>query len=426
MSESVLLIAKNWPEPNSTAAGRRSLDLLGLLQSQGYAIHVASAAEPTPFQADLSAVDIQSHTIAVNDADFDRWLSLLAPTLVIYDRFVMEEQFGWRVQTNLPQALTLIDTSDLHCLRVAREAAIKQEQPIELFNDIALREIAAISRTDISVMISQTEIDLLHQHFHISRTKLLYLPFLVTPSDLLDAPVFEARQHLVMIGGFKHEPNRDATRWLKTVVWPILRPLLPSHCEMHVYGAYADHAMNQLQARTERFYIKGRSPDALATLSQYRLNLAPLRFGAGQKGKILEGWLTGTPTLTTPIGAEAMASEAQLGYRPTADAGEFAQMVATAYSDPAHWSQLQDKGYRILEQNFARAAFAPPFLERIEQIRATLSEHRQANFWGRLLTLNQYRATEYMSRWIELKNQLKAEPMPSEPALAKPSQDDPS
>ena len=426
MSESVLLIAKNWPEPNSTAAGRRSLDLLALLQSQGYAIHVASAAEPTPFQADLSNFDIQSHTIAVNDSDFDRWLGLLAPNIVIFDRFVMEEQFGWRVQASLPQALTLIDTSDLHCLRVAREAAIKQEQPVNLFNDIALREIAAISRTDISVMISQMEIDLLHQHFHISRSKLLYLPFLTTSSDLLEAPVFEARQHLVMIGGFKHEPNRDATRWLKTVVWPILRPLLPNHCEMHVYGAYADHAMNQLQARSERFFIKGRSPDALATLSQYRLNLAPLRFGAGQKGKILEGWLTGTPTLTTPIGAEAMATEAQLGYQPTADAGDFAQLVAAAYSDPARWAELQVRGYRILEQNFARATFALPFLERIEQIRSTLSEHRRANFWGRLLTQNQYRATEYMSRWIELKNQLKAEPTPSSPVPATPRQDEPT
>ncbi|WP_320821892.1 glycosyltransferase [Reinekea sp.] len=429
MSESVLLIAKNWPEPNSTAAGRRSLDLLVLLQTQGYTIHVASAAEATPFQADLSTFGIQSHTIAVNDSNFDRWLSQLSPSIVIFDRFVMEEQFGWRVQTNLPQALTMIDTSDLHCLRVARETAIKQEQPVDLFNDIdlfndtALREIAAISRTDISVMISQTEIDLLQRHFHISRAKLVYLPFLATPPDPLGPPDFAARQHLVMIGGFKHEPNRDATRWLRTAIWPILRPLLPSHCEMHVYGAYADHAMNQLQARKERFYIKGRCTDALATLSQYRLNLAPLRFGAGQKGKILEGWLTGTPTLTTPIGAEAMATEAQLGYRPTADAGEFAQLVARAYGDPAHWSQLQHRGYRILEQNFARSTFALPFLERIEQIRATLGEHRQANFWGRLLTQNQYRATKYMSRWIELKNQLKAEPMPTDPIVPKPIQD---
>ncbi|MDO7640760.1 MAG: glycosyltransferase [Reinekea forsetii] len=424
MSESVLLIAKNWPEPNSTAAGRRSLDLLALLQTRGYVIHVACAAEPTPFQTDLSALGIQTHAIAVNDADFDPWLADLAPAIVIYDRFVMEEQFGWRVQTQLPQAMTLIDTSDLHCLRVARETALKGEQPIDLFNAIALREIAAISRTDISVMISQTEIDLLHQHFHISRDKLLYLPFLVTPPDPLRQPGFDAREHLVMIGGFKHEPNRDATRWLKTVIWPILRPLLPNKCEMHVYGAYADHAMNQLQARKDQFFIKGRSADALATLSQYRLNLAPLRFGAGQKGKILEGWLTGTPTLTTPIGAEAMASESQLGYRPSANPDEFAQLVAAAYHDSSRWAELQSNGYRILEQNFARSLFAHPFLERVDQIRATLSEHRQANFWGRLLTQNQYRATEYMSRWIELKNQLQREPMPSAAVPANPSPSD--
>jgi hypothetical protein len=100
--------------------------------------------------------------------------------------------------------------------------------------------------------------------------------------------------------------------------------------------------------------------------------------------------------------------------------------VAAAYHDSARWAELQSNGYRILQQNFTRSLFAHPFLERVDQIRATLGEHRQANFWGRLLTQNQYRATEYMSRWIELKNQLQREPMPSAAVPANPSPSDTS
>jgi glycosyltransferase involved in cell wall biosynthesis len=400
----VLLIAKNWPEPNSTAAGRRTLDLLGLLKEANFEVHIASTAEPTPFQANFAALTYTTHAIEVNSSAFDDWIKAFSPTLVIYDRFVMEEQFGWRVKEHSPASATLIDTSDLHCLRVAREQAFKKNQPINLFNDIAIREISAITRCDFTLMISKVEIGLLINEFKIPANKCLYLPFVVEQMPQVSKTRFNDRQHLVMVGGFKHEPNRDATRWLRETLWPAMQPLLPKGTQMHVYGAYADHAINQLNAPKKCFYIKGRVDDSMATVEKYRLNLAPLRFGAGQKGKILEGWLTGTPTLTTPVGAEAMLGSEPAVYSLTGQPDEFAHLVAAYYNDETLWLALQEDGYRRVQTNFLSSDHVPGFIEPLLGAIDNLDTHRAHDFWQSLLWQNQQGAMKYMSRWIEEKN----------------------
>ena len=412
MADTALLIARQWPEPNSTAAGRRTLDLLSILQQQGYQIHLASTAESTPYQADLSALGYLSHRIALNDARFDTWIADLNPALVVYDRFVSEEQFGWRVRQQVPQAMTVLDTSDLHSLRSAREVSVKKQQPVDLFNDTALREVAAIVRCDLTLMISEVETELLKTVFNVQEALLGYLPFLIDDGDIQPGGDYESRHHLIMMGGFKHEPNRDAARWLRDTIWPLLKPQLPTHVEMHVYGAYADQAMQQLHRPDQGFYLKGRADDALATFGKYRVNLAPLRFGAGQKGKVLEGWLTGTPTITNAIGAESMTGPLSPGYELPEDAQAFADLSARVYLNQDLWQSLVTAGEQILQQRFRRDDHVPRLVQRITQIRDDLHHHRHQNFWGRLLWQEQFRATEFMSRWIEAKTQLKSTSIP--------------
>lgn len=399
-----LLIAKNWPEPNSTAAGRRTLNLLKLFKGMGFDIHVACAAEKTPFQMPLEALGYSAAAIIVNDSRFDDYLEQLKPGLVIFDRFVMEEQFGWRVRAITPDAMTVLDTSDLHCLRLAREQAIKHATEVDLFNEHAVREVTSILRCDLTIMISQVEMNLLTSQFNVPEKLLYCLPFLVSESDYRPGLPFDERKNLVMFGGFKHSPNRDAVHWLKQELWPAIRKQLPSETEIHIYGGYADHAINQLHNPKAKFLIKGRADCALTTIGEYRLNLAPLRFGAGQKGKILDGWLTGTATLTTPIGAESMATETELGYRPTVEPEAFASLAAKLYLEENEWRDQQARGYALLRQHYTHDQHAANFIERINAICEGLRAHRHQNLFGRILWQNQFKASEYMSRWIELKN----------------------
>lgn len=396
-----LLLARHWPEPNSTAAGRRTLDLLAALESAGYDVEIASPAEPTPFQAEAG---YPHHSIAVNDSGFDTWIAERDPALVVYDRFVMEEQFGWRVHRQCPHAMTLLDTSDFHALREARQQALTSGATPNLFNATAERELAAMARCDLTLMISRVEIDLLQQQFHVPTEQLLYLPFLVDRLPVLNAlPDFDERQHLMMIGGFKHAPNRDAVAWFRTQVWPRVRKRLPT-VECHVYGAYADHAMQQQHQPKAGFHLKGRAEDALTTLRQYRLNLAPLRFGAGQKGKILDGWLAGTPTVTTPIGAEAMAAPDAWGYPVSDDPQLMADTIARLYTTKVDWLATQRSGLKALKSGFWHQDYVPGFVRRLQTVALNLEAHRNRQIWGRILRRTEHRAEEFMSRWIEAKN----------------------
>lgn len=94
---SILIIGSVWPEPNSSAAGTRMLQLIALFQKQDWAITFASAASDSDFMFDVTTLGIEKVSIHLNDSNFDVFVKALNPTMVLFDRFMAEEQFGWRV-----------------------------------------------------------------------------------------------------------------------------------------------------------------------------------------------------------------------------------------------------------------------------------------------------------------------------------------
>ena len=397
-----LIIGKVWPEPCSTAAGRRTQDIIHALQAADYRVSFACAAHSSEHSLDLTALGVESHAVQPNDANFDTWIAQRAPDVVIFDRFMIEEQFGWRVETVCPQALRVLDTSDLHCLREARQAQLKQGGELDLYNEIALREIAAIHRSDLTLMISEYEMAVLRDAFAISAEQLMYWPFMLEHS--VEAFTrFAERQHFIMIGSFMHPPNVDAARWCKQAIWPLIRKALPQ-AELHCFGSYGDKFKGELHAPRQGFYFRGRAEDALQTMQQYRVNLAPLRYGAGLKGKVFDGFQTGTPTVTTPIGAEGIAGSMDWGCVISADPQQFATAAIEVYSDAERWAQVQDDGQRIARERFNASQWLSQLPQRLEQGIVDLGEHRKQQFTGRMLRHHHHRSTEFMSRWIEAKN----------------------
>lgn len=94
----VLVIGYVWPEPNSSAAGSRMMQLLETFKDQQWQVDFASPAQPTEHQVDLGLIGINSHAIRLNCQSFDQFIKELSPEIVVFDRFMMEEQFGWRVE----------------------------------------------------------------------------------------------------------------------------------------------------------------------------------------------------------------------------------------------------------------------------------------------------------------------------------------
>jgi len=130
MMKKLLVIGFVWPEPKSSAAGSRMLQLIAQFQNQGYDISFASAAKISLNTIDLSSVNITTQKIQLNDSSFDDYIKELYPDVVLFDRFMTEEQYGWRVAEQCPNALRVLDTEDFHGLRKARELALKQNTEV--------------------------------------------------------------------------------------------------------------------------------------------------------------------------------------------------------------------------------------------------------------------------------------------------------
>ena len=405
----ILIIGTVWPEPNSSAAGRRTMELIEQFQKSDWKITFACAASDSDFMVDLTTLGIDKVSIALNDSSFDEFLKVLQPTIVLFDRFMMEEQFGWRVAENCPNALRILDTSDLHCLRLARQQAFKEKREFtyrDLLNDVAKREIASIYRCDCSLMISSFEMDLLQQFFKVDADLLQYTPFLLDPlkeEQVGEWFTFEERQHFVTIGNFLHEPNWNAVLYLKEEIWPLIRKQLPG-AELHVYGAYASQKANQLHQPKDGFLVRGRADSAREVMLKTRVCVAPLRFGAGLKGKLIDAMECGTPSVTTTIGAEAMSGSLEWGGFVTDEPVDFANKAVHLYSDKNLWLKAQDNGIRIIKRLFDKDEHAKLLMDRIESLQKIVQQHRDKNFTGAMLMHHTVSGTKYMSKWIEEKN----------------------
>src|SRR5680860_46083 len=407
----ILVIGYIWPEPNSSAAGTRMLQLLDFFQSEGYSVTFATTASETIHIEDLKILGIKTVKIELNNSSFDDFIQNLQPEIVVFDRFMMEEQFGWRVRNICPDALKILDTEDLHFLRNFRENAFKNKNTDLILlkeSELAKREIASIYRCDLSLIISESEMELLQEQFNISQNLLLYLPFLLNPittDTVMQLPGFEDRQHFISIGNFRHPPNVDAVLYLKQEIWPFIQKQLPK-AQMHIYGAYSTARITQLHSPKDNFLIKGWAKSAPEAVKNAKISLAPLRFGAGLKGKLIEAMQCGTPTVTTNIGAEGMHGNLCWNGSIKNTPEDIANAAVSLYTSEIKWKLAQKNGFNIINSRYSKTDFHKILHLRIKLLKEELRKHRQNNFIGAMLMHHRTKSTYFLSKYIEIKNEL--------------------
>ena len=399
----LVIIGTVFPEPNSTAAGKRMLQLIDFFQQEKFKVSFLSAASFSEHSFDLNSKEIEAYTIKLNDSSFENLIAELNPDIVVFDRFASEEQFGWKVSEICPNAVKILDTEDLHFLRKARETAFKQNRKLDdqdLLNDFFKREIASILRCDLSLIISEFEMDLLTEKFKIDKQILYYLPLFAEVKPSLFS--FSERKNFISIGNFLHEPNWQTVLKLKKL-WPKIKSKLPE-AELHIYGAYATHKALQLHNEREGFLIKGRVENVEKVFSESKVLLAPIPFGAGIKGKLLESMQYGLPNVTSTIGAEGMNGNLPWNGFVCDDENEFVEKSVSLYQKDSDWLPLQKKGFEIIEKRFKKEDFLPQFSERLDEMSNNLEKHRNANFLGQILQHHSLQSTKYLGKWIEEKN----------------------
>ncbi|RMQ40884.1 Glycosyltransferase [Pseudomonas cichorii] len=419
----LLIIGYVWPEPRSSAASGHVMQLIQCFLEQDWEITFASPATEGEHRADLKGLGIDEVRIELNNSSFDTFISELQPDIVLFDQFLIEEQFGWRVEKHCPDALRVLETSDFQSLRHTRQQLLKEhlqessaaDDLHDLFaidhpslfariasSDLAQREVASLYRCDLNLMVSDVEIELLGKQFGVPKSLLHWCPLMLdgVPENMTP---FEQRAHFLSIGNFRHAPNWDAVLWMKNAIWPLIRQQLPG-AQLHIYGAYTPPKATALHNVAQGFHVMNWAEDALQVMSGARICLAPLRFGAGIKGKLMDAMLSGTPSVTTPIGAEAMSGDLPWPGSIASSATEIASAAVRLYQDQTLWNEAQAAGRTLLQARFQHRQHCDSLIERIEALRQDLPRHRIANFTGAMLRHHHHKSTQYMAQWIEAKN----------------------
>jgi glycosyltransferase involved in cell wall biosynthesis len=391
-----LLFVYVWPEPLSSAAGVRTVELCRHLQKLGYEVTLLSPCRENAASAALNQAGLRTLPCPANDSSVEAGLSGLPAALVLYDRFVMEEQFGWRARMLWPQALHLVDTQDLHTVRRARERLVAEGKNLRQVQELEgaptgpdlERELASLYRADACLVVSSWEKEWLERQGY-PEDRVFCLPFGAEPEK--NTPSFAERDGFAFLGNFRHPPNLDGLFWLVEKLWPALRQRIPT-AELHLYGAYPPASVSALHGKNGIF-AHGPVERHRAFLQKHRVLLAPLRYGAGIKGKVLEAWAAGLAVAGTPVALEG------LGLPGTEDLVEAAVRL---HENETDWEEARRRGRAALE------TFAPERLrDELGKILSLGSERREA--WrqdpvGRMLRHHQQNASKYFSLWIEAKN----------------------
>jgi glycosyltransferase involved in cell wall biosynthesis len=245
-----------------------------------------------------------------------------------------------------PGAKIVYNTVDLHFLRLDREANLKNDPGIaEEGQKMKEIELKLMKQADLTTVVSSAELETL-QRTGIER--LAHLPFSrrVSPTNI----PFELRSGLIFVGGFQHTPNVDAVKYLVDEVMPAIRTMIPG-VELNIVGSNVPEDVLALSGPD--ILVHGYVEDLDTLIGKMRINVAPLRYGAGTKGKVAHALANGLPTVATSIAVEGMGLTNMHNVAVADSIIAFAEMVKLIYTNRKVWDGLSRNGYYYAIESFS-------------------------------------------------------------------------
>lgn len=351
----ILVVDTETPRPRHDSASLRMANLMRLL--------VAEGAHVVFLPADLR--DAGEDTAALRQLGVESWHAPFAGSIaswmrahgarfdvVLLSRHYVAAELIPLVRRFAPQARVVFDTVDLHFLREQRGAAIAGDDALHRSaGKTRDRELALMQRADTTLVVSPVERDMLAALLPASaRVEVLSNLHEIAGNG---AP-FAQRRDLVFVGGFRHPPNADAMLWFGREIFPRIRARLPE-VRLHCIGAEPPPQVRALQ-EIPGITVHGHVPDLAPYMDGARVAVAPLRFGAGVKGKVNLSMAHGQPVVATPCAVEGMHLVDGHDVLVAEGADAFADAVVRLYGDASLWNRLSTHGRENIRRHFSMDA----------------------------------------------------------------------
>ena len=357
-----LIIDAYTPEPDQDSGSVRLTNLMQLFRELGYQVTFCpdNRAYVAGYTDALTQAGVEVYHHPWTDGGTRMFEEIGAELdVVLICRHYIAANYIRRVRAHCPRARLIFDTVDLHYLREQRLADLEGDEKLrETAEETRRAELAVARQSDLTLVVSPAEVEVLAQDAPDVRVGVLSN---IHPVHGRRAD-FEARKDLMFVGGYQHPPNIDAVQWFVEKIFPAIRAELPG-IRFHIIGSKAPPEVRRL-GRAEGVEFHGFVKDIEPFFDGCRLAVAPLRYGAGVKGKVNSSMSYGQPVIATPTAVEGMGvtSGDEVLVAETAEA--FAAAVLRAYNDPELWLRLSEGGLQNVEANFSFAA-ARGALERL-------------------------------------------------------------
>ena len=360
----ILVIDALTPQPDRDSGSLRLVNLMRLLIEEGaHVVFVpANRSADGDYTRALQALGVECWH-APSMPRLPAWLREHGPRFdaaMASRHYVASESFPL-LRKYAPRAKLLFDTVDLHYLRERRQAELSGDAAaLRAADRTRTQELALIRHADATLVVSEAERVLLATDAPGADVRVLSN----LHRDAPQGPPWSQRDGVLFVGGFRHPPNVDAVLWFVREVFPRIRAALP-RIEFHCVGGDVPEAIARL-AGIDGVRIHGHVPDLQPLLDAARVSVAPLRYGAGVKGKVNQAMAHGLPVVATSPAVEGMHLRDGEDVLVADDAEAFADAVVRLHGNEALWTRLAANGRANVAAHFsldaARATVRDVFL----------------------------------------------------------------
>jgi GT2 family glycosyltransferase/glycosyltransferase involved in cell wall biosynthesis len=346
-----LIIDDSVPEPDKDAGSNAIFQHILALQRLGYKVTFIpgdNMAKIDPYTAELQRRGVEClyhpYYFSVEDVFRKRPVPF---DLVYLHRYSNASKYGGMIRQHFPKARILYNVADLHFLRMERQAEIESDPVLRQKAEQMRRlELGAMFFVDCVIVHSATEAELLAKL--APQIDVQVIPWTVEPREI--APSNTARPAIAFVGGYRHPPNVDAAKWAVQSLMPALRKEAPG-IELLLVGS---HMPAEVSALAERDVVPlGYVPSLDHVFEQVRLTIAPLRYGAGLKGKVLESFAAGIPCVMTTIAAEGLELPEPLQSLVVDEAQDIAARIAKLCRDDAEYRRIVEACKAYMSANYS-------------------------------------------------------------------------
>lgn len=353
----VLIIDQKFPEPDRDSGSIDCVNMIQILQNLNHHCTML-AVKPLPFGNNLKTSNaysqqLESQGVACPHSPYVLSLRQYLKEhgssfdVVILNRAHIAYAHVSAVKKYAPQAKVIYNSTDLSFVREERESKAKASQPI-MGSLYAMKaawskhmELASVKHTDETMVISPTEQTLLTQL--CPNAKVAVVPLIrEIPSQ---GPGFERRSGVMFIGGYKHRPNVDAVEYLVQDIMPLVWETHP-YITLHLVGSHMPHSFSVFKGNIK---LHGHVPDLRTLYDSVKLSVAPLRFGAGLKGKVVESMGYGVPVVGTPCAFEGMPVTHQQNAWIASNPHEFVQHMLILMNHSQSWTSTSEQAYALVQ-----------------------------------------------------------------------------